>query len=49
MKKQITVLRTELAATLPQDRESLYWLNLYEISAVKKERYSRAAIRSAWR
>ncbi len=35
-KKQITVLRTELAATLPQDRESLYWLNLYEISAVKK-------------
>lgn len=35
-KKQIAVLRTELAAQLPNDRESLYWLNLYEISAVKK-------------
>lgn len=35
-KKQIAVLRTELAAQLPKDRESLYWLNLYEISAVKK-------------
>lgn len=35
-KKQIAVLRTELAAQLPQDRESLYWLNLYEISSVKK-------------
>ncbi|MBK4772202.1 MAG: molecular chaperone [Pantoea sp. Morm] len=35
-KKQIAVLRTELAAHLPNDRESLYWLNLYEISAVKK-------------
>lgn len=35
-KKQIAVLRTELAAQLPTDRESLYWLNLYEISSVKK-------------
>ncbi|SFN54960.1 P pilus assembly protein, chaperone PapD [Izhakiella capsodis] len=35
-KKQVSVLRTELAARLPDDRESLYWLNLYEIRAVKK-------------
>ncbi len=35
-KKEITIMRSALADKLPTDRESLYWLNIYEISSVKK-------------
>lgn len=35
-KKEITLIRSDLSADLPADRESLYWLNIYEISSVKK-------------
>ena len=35
-KRVITLIRSAQSASLPADRESLYWLNIYEISAVKK-------------